>query len=179
MLHRLHFRINPIPRAYRRSPSVRVICIADTHNATPWVPNGDVLIHAGDLTQFGTFDELQAQLNWLNSLPHQHKVVIAGNHDVLFDDAFIEKFPHRAPLAKEGKGKQDLDWRDTKYLQDTSVMLTGNGYKLKVFGSPKTQSLEHGLFNILRFEMCGPMQSLTIPTSLSFMVRLFVMVTSP
>lgn len=31
------------------------------------IPPGDILLHAGDLTNYGTFDELQAQLMWLTS----------------------------------------------------------------------------------------------------------------
>lgn len=42
---------------------VRTVCISDTHNIQPELPDGDVLLHAGDLTNRGTFDELQAQLD--------------------------------------------------------------------------------------------------------------------
>jgi predicted phosphohydrolase len=45
------------------------------------VPDGGVLIHAGDLTAHGTLEELQALNHWLGTLPHRHKLVIAGNHD--------------------------------------------------------------------------------------------------
>lgn len=36
--------------------------VSDSHNACPDIPLADVLIHAGDLTQNGTFDELSTQL---------------------------------------------------------------------------------------------------------------------
>ncbi|KIK36615.1 hypothetical protein CY34DRAFT_504443 [Suillus luteus UH-Slu-Lm8-n1] len=68
----------------RRSVSpVRTICISDTHNTdvSALIPPGDILIHAGDLTHSGTPRELQATFDWLVSLPHEHKIVIAGNHD--------------------------------------------------------------------------------------------------
>ncbi|KAG1865601.1 Metallo-dependent phosphatase-like protein, partial [Suillus tomentosus] len=42
---------------------------------------GDTLIHAGDLTHSGTPRELQVAFDWLVSLPHEDKIVIAGNHD--------------------------------------------------------------------------------------------------
>ncbi|KAI2785758.1 hypothetical protein POX_h09517 [Penicillium oxalicum] len=38
--------------------AIEIICISDTHNAQPPIPTGDILIHAGDLTQSGTFAEL-------------------------------------------------------------------------------------------------------------------------
>lgn len=62
---------------------MRIICIADTHgrHGMLTVPVGDVLIHAGDLTESGTLAEIRGAFEWLASLPHRHKVVIAGNHD--------------------------------------------------------------------------------------------------
>ncbi len=57
---------------------VAAVCVSDTHNLQPQLPDGDLLLHAGDLTDAGTFKELQEQLDWLNKQPHIHKVVIAG-----------------------------------------------------------------------------------------------------
>ena len=57
---------------------ITVVCISDTHNLQPDLPDGDLLVHAGDLTSFGTFDELQSQLDWLNKQPHRYKIVIGG-----------------------------------------------------------------------------------------------------
>ena len=41
---------------------VRIVCVSDTHNAAPGegytLPKGDVLIHAGDLTNQGSHAEL-------------------------------------------------------------------------------------------------------------------------
>lgn len=36
----------------------RFVCISDTHNCTVKLPPGDVLIHAGDLTNQGSFSEV-------------------------------------------------------------------------------------------------------------------------
>lgn len=41
-----------------RQKRVRFVCISDTHNQTLRLPKGDVLIHAGDLTNQGTFSEV-------------------------------------------------------------------------------------------------------------------------
>ena len=65
--------------------AVRIVCISDTHTNTPNLPAGDVLIHAGDLTNAGTASDIQAQFDWLAALPFQYIVVIAGNHDSFFD----------------------------------------------------------------------------------------------
>src|SRR5262245_47982559 len=44
---------------------IRIVCMADTHNMLDkvFVPDGDILIHAGDLTQSGTLVELQKALD--------------------------------------------------------------------------------------------------------------------
>jgi hypothetical protein len=59
---------------------ITLVCISDTRNSTPsGIPDGDILLHAGDMTNKGTFAELQAQLDWISTLPHLHKVAIGGN----------------------------------------------------------------------------------------------------
>ncbi|KAL2177257.1 uncharacterized protein P884DRAFT_270139 [Thermothelomyces heterothallicus CBS 202.75] len=65
--------------------AVSVVCVSDTHNSQPVLPDGDVLIHAGDLTQSGSLRELQAALDWLRAQLHPVKIVVAGNRDLLLD----------------------------------------------------------------------------------------------
>ena len=63
---------------------MRIVSISDTHGMHRKMqkpPKGDVLICAGDHTGRGTLDEWQAFDGWLGEQPHQHKIVIAGNHD--------------------------------------------------------------------------------------------------
>jgi 3',5'-cyclic AMP phosphodiesterase CpdA len=59
---------------------VRIVCISDTHNddCTDHLPDGDILIHAGDMTDDGTADELQAAYDWISALPHKVKIIVAG-----------------------------------------------------------------------------------------------------
>ncbi|EKV11049.1 hypothetical protein PDIG_47860 [Penicillium digitatum PHI26] len=102
-------------------PPIRISCISDTHNATPPLPPGDILVHAGDLTAYGTFDEVQAQLHWLSSQPHKHKIVIAGNHDLILDEARERKFPTREGIS--ATKRKELDWTGIHYLQDEAVTL--------------------------------------------------------
>ena len=68
---------------------VRVVCVSDTHSLVEKmvhpVPAGDVLIHAGDFSHCGLPHEVEAFNDWLGSLPHKHKIVIAGNHEITFD----------------------------------------------------------------------------------------------
>jgi len=41
-----------------RTARTRIVCISDTHNSTVKLPKGDVLIHAGDLTNQGSYSEV-------------------------------------------------------------------------------------------------------------------------
>lgn len=135
------------PATHGTSHSIKVVCISDTHNQRPEIPPGDILIHAGDLTENGSFDEMQAELRWLSSQPHKYKIFVAGNHDVLLDQDFLEKHPERR--CGHSKTKNDLEWGSVIYLQDTSVTLSFAGTlrgdrdeassrSVTVYGSPWT-----------------------------------------
>lgn len=62
---------------------MRVVCISDTHAVMKFndLPDGDVLIHAGDLSMAGEVHEIQHSLGWLRRFPHKYKIFIGGNHD--------------------------------------------------------------------------------------------------
>jgi 3',5'-cyclic AMP phosphodiesterase CpdA len=64
-----------VPPKYRRT---RFVCISDTHNQTPKLPAGDVLIHAGDLTNQGSYTELKRAVDWLEKANYEAKIVVAG-----------------------------------------------------------------------------------------------------
>ncbi|KAM6503115.1 metallophosphoesterase domain containing protein [Amanita muscaria] len=108
---------------------IRLVCISDTHNThhtQPHLPEGDILIHAGDLTQSGTDHELDDALAWLDSHPHPHKLFIAGNHDVaLASPQTLARIPP-----------------SLTYLENSSIELTISGRKLRIYGSPCTP--KHG-----------------------------------
>ncbi len=68
---------------------MKIICISDTHNLHKdlKIPDGDILIHAGDMTCVGGIDEIKEFNQWLGPLPHRYKIVIAGNHDLYLESA--------------------------------------------------------------------------------------------
>lgn len=80
------------------------------------LPPGDVLIHSGDFDG-GSVEEIDDFNSWLGSLPFRHKIVIAGNHDLLFD--------RKPKLARAHLTK-------AIYLQDSGVTIEG----VKFWGSP-------------------------------------------
>lgn len=67
---------------------MKIVCISDTHlqhlKMPILIPDGDVLIHAGDATMQGTLPEVRAFSEWFGNLPHKHKIFVAGNHDWSF-----------------------------------------------------------------------------------------------
>lgn len=110
---------------------IRLVCLSDTHTQKPTsLPPGDVLIHAGDLTDAGTVVEVQDQVDWLFSLPYKYKIAIAGNHDSYCDPR---------SRRKEDDGNR-IDWREVHYLQHSSIKLSfsnqGNR-ELEFYGAPQ------------------------------------------
>lgn len=68
---------------------MKLVCISDTHSMhrrIPEIPDGDVLVHAGDSLGQGTLENIEELNDWLGTLPHRHKIVIAGNHDWAFQE---------------------------------------------------------------------------------------------
>ena len=75
--------------------------ISDTHNYAHRIPmpEGDILLHAGecwpvsrarelnfhlgDFTVHGQLHEIRQFDEWLGTLNYRHKIVIAGNHEML------------------------------------------------------------------------------------------------
>lgn len=99
---------------------MRIVFLSDTHNyAIQSVPDGDMVVHAGDATGQGTLPEIGQFLEWYGDLPHKHKVFVAGNHDWLFQTS------------------HNLAWqmcldRSIYYLEDSGKIVDG----LHLYGSP-------------------------------------------
>lgn len=77
-----HLNLNP-PAQKKK---LRIVCVSDTHNSSPLngqfkVPPGDVLIHAGDMTNQGSHSELRKAVEWIGKCEHEVKIVIAGTCD--------------------------------------------------------------------------------------------------
>lgn len=102
---------------------MKIVCISDTHGDHELVnlPQGDVLVHAGDITAHGTEEDANRFVEWFASQPFQHKLFIAGNHDT-----FLEQQPVK--FAKLCAAKSLL------YLNDSGVTING----VRFWGSPIT-----------------------------------------
>lgn len=85
---------------------MKILHISDTHNKhheISTMPEADVLVHTGDLSEYGTEEEVLSALEWLISLPYRHKVIVAGNHDLcLYDAENIEGLPYNVHFLHNG-----------------------------------------------------------------------------
>lgn len=132
---------------------VRIVAMADTHlfHRELSVPDGDVLIHAGDLCRGGHLRELAIALDWLAELPHRDKIVVAGNHDWAF--------------ARERTAALRLMPPGAHYLEDSGVTLGG----VRFWGSPWQPEFHDWAFNLPRGEPLREMWAL-IPDDTNVLV---------
>lgn len=111
---------------------MRIVLISDTHGLHRRLlklPKGDVIIHAGDVTNVGRPEQAAEFINWFGSLDYKHKIFIAGNHDFVFQNTADEKV---RSLLPEGMA----------YLNDSIVDIDG----FKIWGSPITPTFLNWAF---------------------------------
>lgn len=146
----------------------RIVCISDTHNQTPKLPAGDILIHAGDLTNQGSYSEVKKTVDWLEKTDFEAKIVVAGmftyarrsilldsqthsnsgNHEIPLDADFyystgINKFKWPTPQDPDACRRLLLDSPSITYLENSSATIyltspSGPRTCLEVFGSPSS-----------------------------------------
>lgn len=132
---------------------MRFVAISDTHMAQPELPEGDVLLHTGDLTYQGTLLEVREASLWLHDQKlkknYKHVIMIAGNHDWLFQ--------------KESRlARQMMKDRGLIYLEDSGVTLEGPAVhsenvapgpgRVAIYGSPWQPTFMNWAFNLHRGE---------------------------
>ena len=112
---------------------MEITYISDTHTyhnlMTSDLPGGPMIIHAGDVSSRGRFQETQDFIDWFASLPYGHKVFIAGNHDFIFEKENNLVIPE-----------------SIYYLKDSSVIIEG----IKIYGSPWQPWFYNWAFNLPR-----------------------------
>ncbi|GMG50676.1 unnamed protein product [Aspergillus oryzae var. brunneus] len=145
----------------------RFVCVSDTHGYTPAeagfkLPAGDVLIHAGDLTNQGSITELRKTINWVAAADFEVKIELSlatnkllnqvkstGNHDITLDPNFYAKHGpkfHNQRLEDPQKCIEVVTASSSIVFlrhQSALVRLTrpnGPNTIFKVFGSPFSQS---------------------------------------
>lgn len=76
---------------------MKILHISDTHgkhHLLKNLPEADVIVHTGDITEDSTEEEVLDFIAWFENLPYKHKIFIAGNHDSCLYKANIEGLPN-------------------------------------------------------------------------------------
>ncbi|OQR84893.1 calcineurin-like phosphoesterase [Achlya hypogyna] len=129
---------------------LRVVVISDTHGLhddMDAVPDGDILLHAGDFTDTGDRDEVLAFNAFLAKLPHRYKLVIGGNHESTFDRAYYpthwQRYGH--PVEYDTDDVRSL-LTSALYLEDELVVIEG----YRIYGTPWQPEFCDWAFNLPR-----------------------------
>jgi Icc-related predicted phosphoesterase len=114
---------------------MKCVAVSDFHMHDVVTPRADLLIVAGDMTYRGTKAELDWFTAWMKKQPQRHKVWIAGNHELGFEDD---------PELAEQIAKAT----NSTYLDDSSTVVEG----VTIYGSPITPWFYDWAFNRHRGE---------------------------
>lgn len=107
---------------------MKIVAISDTHgkHRNLVLPEGDILIHAGDVSSMGKESEIKDFLNWFSKTDFTYKIMIAGNHDFYFEK-----------IGDNAKVLEELIPANVIYLNDSGVEIENLGQKtLRIWGSP-------------------------------------------
>ena len=110
------------------------------------IPEGDLLVHAGDLTNVGRMNEVAAAGVWLRKMGKRFPagvVVVAGNHDWMFE----KNRAMAVQLLNQGLTGDTLN-SQIVYLEDSGTEIEG----LKIYGSPWQPRFLDWAFNLDRGE---------------------------
>jgi predicted phosphodiesterase len=124
----------------------RLTFISDTHTKheklNGFLPGGDILICAGDISSRGYTNELDDFFKWYDKIDnYDHKIFIAGNHDFGFQDN-----PDKIKGLLTG-------YKTIDYLQDEYMGIQdGDELELKIWGSPWQPEFHKWAFNLPRGE---------------------------
>ncbi len=116
----------------------RLVLISDTHCQLEklQVPDGDILVHAGDLTYRGDIQTIAIELAKMKKLPHPTKLLICGNHDWLGE--------HNPSLMREMCTDAGVTYLDHEAITMASI---------NFFGSAYTPEFYNWSFNVPRDEL--------------------------
>eukprot|EP00435_Cladocopium_sp_Y103_P011871 s4648_g3.t1 len=133
---------------------LRFVCLSDTHGQhrelSSRLPPGDVLLHGGDFSNDGSLEEVMDFAAWLRSLPYRHKVLIAGNHELTFDQSYggdrvkdsTAANSVRSAFLKSFNSSHD----GITYLEDEELVICG----VRIYGSPWQPEFLDWAFNLPR-----------------------------
>lgn len=116
----------------------RFVLISDTHNLHDdvYLPDGDAVLCAGDITNKGDLKDVAAFARWLTFFGYKKYITICGNHDFAFEN------------HKKTEARKILEDHGITYLQDSFCEFDGH----KIYGSPWQPWFFDWAFNLPRGE---------------------------
>lgn len=136
---------------------MRIICISDTHSLHDRMlhslPKGDVLIHAGDISNRGGERDVTNFIQWFQNIEgYDMKIFISGNHDHCFEQ--INKPHHKRDYdwLRHLMSEENLSQSDVVYLEDDYVTYVTEEFSrpLKIYGTPWQPEFYNWAFNLPR-----------------------------
>lgn len=111
---------------------MKIVAISDTHGLHQQVelPKGDILLHAGDISERGRELEVISFFNWFSTQDFKYKIFIAGNHDFYFEQNTPKTIESILPT-------------NITYLNDSGITIEG----INIWGSPITPWFYDWAFN--------------------------------
>ena len=105
---------------------MKIICISDTHMRHEGliIPEGDMIIHAGDFTEEGWKSEANRFIEWFAGLKIKYKILIQGNHEVHISKKADQKEWFKLKISET----------NINYLENSSINIEG----INIYGSPYT-----------------------------------------
>jgi 3',5'-cyclic AMP phosphodiesterase CpdA len=117
------------------------------------LPEGDVLVHAGDCTNIGKPNEVKEFIEWFMGIKgFDSKIFIAGNHDWAFEN---HRYPHHRGDFEwyyHLMNEENLSQSDVTYLEDSGFTIDSSEFSkpIKFWGSPWQPEFYNWAFNLPR-----------------------------
>mmetsp|Transcript_17480 Transcript_17480/g.33136 ORF Transcript_17480/g.33136 Transcript_17480/m.33136 type:complete len:440 (+) Transcript_17480:109-1428(+) len=158
----------------REEGTTRIACMSDTHGTHRkiFIPQCDILIHAGDLTRFGECDIVKDLAEYFHELVQEKRVgkviCIAGNHDLIFEPETFANIKYwmrfndnrskqNSNVDSTSAGKQDVKENEQddilnsdtiQHFQRSCIYLQDeshiHNHHIEFYGSPWTPVYGHG-----------------------------------
>ena len=136
---------------------MRIVCISDTHslqdNMLHEIPAGDILIHAGDISNRGGEKDVTNFINWFQNIKgFDTKIFISGNHDHCFERVNEPHHKGDYDWLHNLMSEENLSQSDVVYLQDDYVTFISEEFSrpLKIYGTPWQPWFYDWAFNLPR-----------------------------
>ena len=136
---------------------MRIVCISDTHSLhggmAHEIPSGDVLIHAGDISNRGGEKDVTEFIHWFQNIKgFDEKIFISGNHDHCFERVNQPHHKGDYDWLHNLMSPENLSQSDVTYLEDSFITIESDEFSrpIKFYGSPWQPWFYDWAFNLPR-----------------------------